>query len=474
MQKLEKQPNGGASSSSQASSDVNGDMHGQDLTTTSHAYRREMLAALGLSPNASVAGLVTSQGVSGSNTISTTAAPSLPIAQAANQCGVCLRVLSCPRALRLHQATHLGERPFPCKLCGRSFSTKGSLRAHLATHRSRPANSRALNSCPLCPRKFTNALVLQHHIRLHLGGQLPPDDDVPNEDGPEMHRAIFDEGEHDSKGSPSNSQQILPLALTTSSKSRKEALNSGSTSKQSTAADATSVKTEDSEGSPSSVSPPLTNNPSSEGAEDPLLLEDNAITDASPMNSEEESHADLGSTSPLKACLLSSPHSVVVNGDPDADDTPLSLCVSKAAVENDASRKRISKDEPGSSDKPTAIPNSNLKAPPTHPAPAPAPPGSPKAAPEVKMSCEDVPKEAEEGEEAPKKVGTEPVNNAAMVGGNSVVEKPAVDQEPCFPAPATHAQTSRPDKPYNCSQCGKAYASRSGLKVRFNDRVLFF
>uniref|UniRef100_A0A8C6UHM1 C2H2-type domain-containing protein n=1 Tax=Neogobius melanostomus TaxID=47308 RepID=A0A8C6UHM1_9GOBI len=80
----------------------------------------------------------------------------------------------CPRALRLHQATHLGERPFPCKLCGRSFSTKGSLRSHLATHHARPANSRVQNSCPLCQRKFTNALVLQHHIRMHLGGQLPP------------------------------------------------------------------------------------------------------------------------------------------------------------------------------------------------------------------------------------------------------------------------------------------------------------
>ncbi|TNM93770.1 hypothetical protein fugu_001946 [Takifugu bimaculatus] len=462
VQKLEKQPNVGASSSSRASPDTNGDTHGQDLTTTSNAYRREMLAALGLSPNASAAGLVTSHGVSGSNTIATTAAPSLPTAQAANQCGVCLRVLSCPRALRLHQATHLGERPFPCKLCGRSFSTKGSLRAHLATHRSRPANSRALNSCPLCPRKFTNALVLQHHIRLHLGGQIPPDDDVPNEAGAEMHGAIFDEGEHDSKRSPSNSQQILPLALTTSSKSPKEALNSGSTSKQSTAADATSVKTEDSEGSPSSVSPPLTNNPPSEGAEDPLLLEDNTITDASPMNSEEESHTDLGSASPLKAGLLSSPHSVVVNGDPDADDAPLSLCVLKAGVENDASHKRVSKDESGSADKPTTIPNS--KPPPTCSPPATAPPGSPKAAPEVQSASEAVPKEAEEREEAQRKGDAEPVNNAAVVGSNSVVEKPAVDQEPCFPPPATHTPTSRPDKPYSCSQCGKAYASRSGLK----------
>lgn len=94
---------------------------------------------------------------------------------ATNQCGVCLRVLSCPRALRLHQATHLGERPFPCKICGRSFSTKGSLRSHVATHHARPHNACVQNSCPLCQRKFTNALMLQHHIRMHLGGQLPTD-----------------------------------------------------------------------------------------------------------------------------------------------------------------------------------------------------------------------------------------------------------------------------------------------------------
>ncbi|KAL0966325.1 hypothetical protein UPYG_G00293920 [Umbra pygmaea] len=129
-------------------------------------FTREMVAALGMSAN-------------GGGGLAGAALPGLGIMStgslAPNQCGVCLRVLSCPRALRLHQATHLGERPFPCKLCGRSFSTKGSLRSHLATHRARPPNSRAQNSCPLCQRKFTNALVLQHHIRMHLGGQLPPE-----------------------------------------------------------------------------------------------------------------------------------------------------------------------------------------------------------------------------------------------------------------------------------------------------------
>ncbi|KAG7271941.1 hypothetical protein CRUP_007712, partial [Coryphaenoides rupestris] len=138
-------------------------------------FTREMVAALGMSAN-------------GASALAGSMLPPLNILAAGNslapnQCGVCLRVLSCPRALRLHHATHLGERPFPCKLCGRSFSTKGSLRSHLATHRARPPNSRIQNSCPLCQRKFTNALVLQHHIRMHLGGQLPPDgtEELPSE-----------------------------------------------------------------------------------------------------------------------------------------------------------------------------------------------------------------------------------------------------------------------------------------------------
>ncbi|XP_037314131.2 sal-like protein 3 isoform X1 [Pungitius pungitius] len=137
-------------------------------STSVSNFTHEMIAALGMSATSN-----------GASAIAGGFLPSLSISPAGNlttnQCGVCLRVLSCPRALRLHQATHLGERPFPCKICGRSFSTKGSLRSHLATHHARPHNARAQNSCPLCQRKFTNALVLQHHIRMHLGGQLPTD-----------------------------------------------------------------------------------------------------------------------------------------------------------------------------------------------------------------------------------------------------------------------------------------------------------
>ncbi|XP_026183610.1 sal-like protein 4 [Mastacembelus armatus] len=481
VQKLEKQPQGGTSTSSAASSpstssqtpaEANGETNGHDLTTTSSAYRREMLAALGLSPSANAAGLVTSQGVSGSGTTTTTTTPSLPTTQVANQCGVCLRVLSCPRALRLHQATHLGERPFPCKLCGRSFSTKGSLRAHLATHRARPPNARALNSCPLCPRKFTNALVLQHHIRLHLGGQIPPDEDIPPEDGAES--AILDEGENDSVSSPSKAQQLLPLALTTGSKSQTNALNPGSISKKSTAADAISVKIEESEGSTQSLSPPLTRNAPSAGAEDPLCVGDNALVDCSPMNGsmypEEEVHIDLGNTSPFKTPSGSS-HSAALNGDADADDTPLSLCISKPQVEYDTLHRGVNNDDATSC-------HSNLKSQALNPLPAVTPPTSPKTIPEAEGACGNILQEPEERDDAQRKeksetntpsqplpeLDPEPEKDTEIKEGYVVPEKSSEDPEPCEPAPPPQNQPPRPDKPYSCSQCGKAYASRSGLK----------
>ncbi|XP_041840437.1 sal-like protein 2 [Melanotaenia boesemani] len=474
VQKLEKQPQGGASSSSASSSstslqnptETNGDAH--DLTTTSSAYRREMLAALGLSPCTNAA--ATSQGVSGSNTTTTTTTPSLPTAQAANQCGVCLRVLSCPRALRLHQATHLGERPFPCKLCGRSFSTKGSLRAHLATHRGRPPNARAMNSCPLCPRKFTNALVLQHHIRLHLGGQIPPDEEMPPEDGTEKESAVYHDGEDVSLNSPSKAQ-LLPLALTTGSKSPVDSLNSGSTFKQSTANDADSVKTEESEGSTPSVSPPLTSNPPSAGAENPLHLGDNTPADESPMNgsmcAKEETNVDLGSRTPFKAPFDGS-HSVADKGESEADDTPLSLCVSKPVTKKYLPDSEVSNDETNSTNEPTDSPSSNATPPDANAIPAFTPPASPRAiegAQEAGLS-ESRGRDATHGKGNHE--NTIPRESLTVsdpeLEKDSVAEKPSENPEPSGAAPAPYTQPSRPDKPYNCSHCGKAYASRSGLK----------
>uniref|UniRef100_A0A3Q2YJ53 Si:ch211-212k18.5 n=1 Tax=Hippocampus comes TaxID=109280 RepID=A0A3Q2YJ53_HIPCM len=426
VQKLEKQPQEGASSSSAPSltlADANA--NGHDLSTASSIYHREMLSTLGLGPNAT-------QGVPGANlSAATSAAPSLPATQVANQCGVCLRVLSCARALRLHQATHLGERPFPCKLCGRSFSTKGSLRAHLATHRARPANSRALNSCPLCPRKFTNALVLQHHIRLHLGGQIPPNEDATQaEDGAEMENAVFvDEAENDLGSSPSQVQQLLPLALTTTTSKNASAKTDASCD----------VKMEESEGSAPSVSPPLNHNTRLAGAEDPLDLSDNNLDDGSPLNnSQEEAHADV--ESPGKEPSLSS-GSAAVND----SDGPVRLGVSKL----DETSKI------GDNDNSKCTVTGNPKS--AH---------SPPASPATCSSAADISVPPEVTQSDGEK------DNAAFMAPPPPPPPTAVEPEkessespePPGTALGRRGQHPRLDKPYSCSHCGKLYASRSGLK----------
>ncbi|XP_060110712.1 sal-like protein 2 [Heteronotia binoei] len=109
---------------------------------------------------------------------------SLPAASGPNQCVICLRVLSCPRALQLHYGQHGGERPFKCKVCGRAFSTRGNLRAHFVGHKTSSA-ARAQNSCPICQKKFTNAVSLQQHVRMHLGGQIPNGALLPESPTPE-------------------------------------------------------------------------------------------------------------------------------------------------------------------------------------------------------------------------------------------------------------------------------------------------
>ncbi|XP_076839745.1 sal-like protein 4 [Brachyhypopomus gauderio] len=114
-----------------------------------------------------------------------------------NECLICHRVLSCQSSLKMHYRTHTGERPYKCKICGRAFSTKGNLKAHYGVHR---ANTplKMQHSCPICQKKFTNAVVLQQHIRMHMGGQIP---NTPLPESPEtMDTCLTEEKNLDVSG----------------------------------------------------------------------------------------------------------------------------------------------------------------------------------------------------------------------------------------------------------------------------------
>ncbi|XP_053705848.1 sal-like protein 4 [Synchiropus splendidus] len=118
-----------------------------------------------------------------------------------NECVICHRVLSCQSSLKMHYRTHTGERPYKCKICGRAFSTKGNLKAHYGVHR---ANTplKMQHSCPICQKKFTNAVVLQQHIRMHMGGQIPntPLPDNQFEAAEPMESPLPDEKSLDANG----------------------------------------------------------------------------------------------------------------------------------------------------------------------------------------------------------------------------------------------------------------------------------
>ncbi|XP_020359736.1 sal-like protein 2 [Oncorhynchus kisutch] len=477
VMKLEKQHQGGGQSSSFGPADSffsNRDTH--DLTTNS--YRREMMAALGLNPNpgATVSSNSQAQDLPGSTN------PAL----SPNQCGVCLRVLSCPRALSLHQATHLGERPFPCKLCGRSFSTKGSLRAHLATHRARPANSRTQNSCPLCPRKFTNALVLQQHIRMHLGGQIPPGGE--GEEGTNMTQE--DPTDLSLLTTHSRSKPCLqglhPLALTMTSiipNPLVSNMNSGgSATKESHAADPILHIEGESEPSTASISPPLTHIPS---PEDPMLLGERSESDDGPagasIEDSQDSPADLSNTSPSRRpSLTSSQPASVVEGDVEVKEN-----VHRPGVDSDISRSgRLINSSRSTTENQTNSPDGQLlslesESTPNSPAnlnPSPTLtlPASHKAAQEPAPQASSItPQEpSPEGEMAPSEgesEGTAPSDTSSVmepesekVTPSSTEESDRAPEEPEASQLATPA--SAPSKPYSCTLCGKEYASRSGLK----------
>ncbi|XP_029309400.1 LOW QUALITY PROTEIN: sal-like protein 2 [Cottoperca gobio] len=301
-------------------------------STSVSNFTHEMVAALGMSAN-------------GANAMAGGLLPSLSITGPAgnltsNQCGVCLRVLSCPRALRLHQATHLGERPFPCKICGRSFSTKGSLRSHLATHHARPPNTRVQNSCPLCQRKFTNALVLQHHIRMHLGGQLPTDgtEDSAHEMPAESNAKPVTQSQSQSTDPSTVSSKTPPLAGHSKSPATSSQFQTPAVGSVSVAGSTKSVEFTKNPIKSGSTSPDLI--PPSDLSPDPFM---NPTTQTPPPGSVEPPVLCVSAPLPAsqqteQASPVSKDNQVELQAaaDPKSSTSPISSTVTKTTVSSNA------------------------------------------------------------------------------------------------------------------------------------------
>lgn len=466
------------------------------------SFSREMMAALGMSSK-------------GENDFVGTVMPNLHFmtsegSLATNQCSVCLRVLSCPRALRLHQATHLGERPFSCKLCGRSFSTKGSLRAHLATHRARPPNSRTQNSCPLCQRKFTNAVVLQHHIRMHLGGQLPASGIEDNEASSELPKSDDPGSVSATVPSAGNAQESssslsAPDPLTPSDLNPDQFLIS---TFQSTSSDSADPPVLCSSMSPLGVSvtspsspPPLpssglTGSPDNDEQLDEHhanTVEDTPVSIALCLaNNSQDGHAvhDRGTHLDITSCE-SDLENFPVHSSSAFSHSPVATSSSLLDSENYSTHQgSLSEFDQDVFSKPRPLTPDPNKGRSTGDVPQDTTKTTLEAVSEMDSNSTAVSYKVEKTSEAPEKntqdsSHMQPVDArkealpslTVQVDRINVKDAAGAEEQPESMASTSLAPSlpvSRPDKKtYCCSECGKEYASRSGLKVRQLTEILY-
>ena len=68
--------------------------------------------------------------------------------------------------LKVHQHTHIGERPIKCDVCKKSFNQSGDLKVHLHTQRGRP-----LFTCVVCMKFLRQSGALKEHLCTNSGEQ---------------------------------------------------------------------------------------------------------------------------------------------------------------------------------------------------------------------------------------------------------------------------------------------------------------
>lgn len=88
------------------------------------------------------------------------------------RCVICQSVFSCQSELKTHFQQLTEEYPYQCELCSRAFVCRRNQKTHRAAHRA-AVPRHVQHSCPICQRKFTNSVVLQRHVHMHVDGHSP-------------------------------------------------------------------------------------------------------------------------------------------------------------------------------------------------------------------------------------------------------------------------------------------------------------
>ncbi|KAJ1156409.1 hypothetical protein NDU88_009128 [Pleurodeles waltl] len=79
-------------------------------------------------------------------------------------CQICAKGLSSKTALRLHERTHTGDKPYGCTQCEARFSQPSALKTHMRIHTGEKPFS-----CDDCGARFTQNHILIYHKRCHTG-----------------------------------------------------------------------------------------------------------------------------------------------------------------------------------------------------------------------------------------------------------------------------------------------------------------
>uniref|UniRef100_A0A8C6WGQ1 C2H2-type domain-containing protein n=1 Tax=Neogobius melanostomus TaxID=47308 RepID=A0A8C6WGQ1_9GOBI len=90
------------------------------------------------------------------------------------RCNLCPKAFKGSSALLYHQRSHSGEKPYKCQECGKAFKRSSLLQVHQSVH----TGVRTF-LCPYCPLTFKWSSHYQYHLRQHTGECPYPCDSCP-------------------------------------------------------------------------------------------------------------------------------------------------------------------------------------------------------------------------------------------------------------------------------------------------------